>query len=256
MAPSYHTPGGHPNMEMILLDWTRMAATYCVAGAITQNGQMRVVRPLWVRHRQLPVRNVGWTPFVMDGHSRWEIFELVGPEPAVSQPPHCEDIWVRDLRPTRRLANSGQRRAILESTLACPTRPLFGSPLTPTASSAYLAPGAGERSLTTIVLTADHVQFLATLRPHTADEDLRVRLNAPGFEGRLLKLKDHFLLLQAEQASANLEGQLKCVQEAVRKMGNQVAVRVGLSRPYTPPGGEPGCWLMADGFFSFDEPMP
>jgi Transposase DDE domain len=101
-------------MEMILLDWTRMGTTYCVAGAITQNGQMRVVRPLWVRHRQSPVRNVGWTPFVMDGHSRWEIFELVGPEPAVSQPPHSEDVWVRDLKPTRRLATGDQRRAVGE----------------------------------------------------------------------------------------------------------------------------------------------
>ncbi len=243
-------------MEMILLDWTRMGTTYCVAGAITQNGQMRVVRPLWVRHRQAPVRNVGWTPFVMDGHSRWEIFELVGPEPAVSQPPHSEDVWVRDLKPTRRLANRGQRRAILESTLTCPTRPLFGSPLTPTTSSAYLAPGAGQCSLTTVLMAADRVQFFATSRPHTAAADLRVRLGAPGLEGRLLKLKDHFLLRQAEQASPNLDGQLKCVQEAVRQMGDRIAVRVGLSRPFAPDGGEPRCWLMADGFFSFADPMP
>jgi hypothetical protein len=81
-------------------------------------------------------------------------------------------------------------------------------------------------------------------------------LGAPGFEGRLLKLKDHFLLRQAEQASANLDGQLKCVQEAVRRMGERIAVRVGLSRPYAPDGGEPRCWLMADGFFSFSDPMP
>jgi hypothetical protein len=243
-------------MEMILLDWTRMGTTYCVAGAITQNGQMRVVRPLWVRHRQAPVRNIGWTPFVMDGHSRWEIFELVGPEPAASQPPHCEDVWVRDLKPTRRLAKVDQRRAVLESTLACPSRPLFGLPLTPTTSSAYLAPGAGERSLTTIELAADRVQFFATLRPHAACADLRVRLGAPDFEGRLLKLKDHFLLRQAEQASAKLEGRLKWVQEAVRQMGARIAVRVGLSRPFAPDGGEPRCWLMADGFFSFADPMP
>jgi len=243
-------------MEMILLDWTRMGTTYCVAGAVAQNGLMRMVRPLWVHHLHAPVRNVGWTPFVMDGHSRWEIFELVGPEPAISQPPHCEDVWVRDLKPTRRLANRDQRQAVLESTLACPTRPLFGSPLTRTTTSAYLAPGAGERSLTTVVMTADRVQFFATCRPHTAAVDLRVRLGTPGFEGRLLKLKDHFLLRQAEEASANLDGQLKCVQEAVRQMGERIAVRVGLSRPFAPDGGEPRCWLMADGFFSFSDPMP
>ena len=152
-------------MEMILIDWTRMGSTYCIAGAVQQGGGMRVVRPLWVRHRHAPVRNTGWSPFLMDGRSRWEAFELVGPEPAAPQPPHCEDVWVRDLKPLGRLAAVEQRRAILEATRAAANRPLFGSPLTRTTTSAYLAPGTGERSLTTVVLPAGRIQFVVSSRP-------------------------------------------------------------------------------------------
>ena len=72
----------------------------------------------------------------------------------------------------------------------------------------------------------------------------------------MLPLKDHFLLWKAEQKSANLDVQLRCVQEAVRAMGDWIAVRVGLSRPYAPAGGESACWLMADGFFSYSDPAP
>jgi hypothetical protein len=75
-------------MDMILLDWTRMGKSYCLAGVIRQNGAFRVVRPLLTQHRDAPVRNVGWSPFLMDGHSRWEVFELIHPTPADSQPPH------------------------------------------------------------------------------------------------------------------------------------------------------------------------
>jgi hypothetical protein len=40
-------------------------------------------------------------------------------------------------------------------------------------------------------------------------------------------------------------------------MGDQVAVRLGLSRAFNSRSGEPGvCWLMADGFFSLTEPQP
>src|SRR5690349_7506116 len=103
---------------MIVLDWTRMGKSYCLAGVVEQNGQLRVVRPLPARQRDAPVRNVGWSPFLMDGHSRWEVFELVGIEPAEPLPPHREDVWVRDLRPRRTLANPALRRVILQATLA------------------------------------------------------------------------------------------------------------------------------------------
>src|SRR5437868_8860700 len=38
-------------VDMILLDWTRMGRTFCVAGAVVQAGQYRVVRPLLARYR-------------------------------------------------------------------------------------------------------------------------------------------------------------------------------------------------------------
>ena len=84
-------------LEMILLDWTRMGNTYCLGGALTERGRIQIIRPLLTRFRNAPVRNVGWSAYVMDGHARWEIFELVGPSPAVPQPPHLEDLWVRSL---------------------------------------------------------------------------------------------------------------------------------------------------------------
>jgi hypothetical protein len=240
---------------MILIDWTRMGTTYCVAGAIQQDGGMRFVRPLWAHHRHAPVRNTGWSPFVMDGRSRWEAFELVGPEPASPQPPHCEDVWVRDLKPCGCLANLEQRRAILEATRAPMGRPLFGAPLTRTATSAYLPPGVGERSLTTVVFAVERVHFVVSAKPGRA-ADIRVHIEAPGFEGRLLPLKDHFLVTRAEAAAPDPDGRLRFIRETVRGMGDPIAIRVGLSRPFAPDGGEPRCWLMADGFFSLAAPMP
>jgi len=243
-------------MEMILLDWTRMGSTYCVAGAVRQAGAWRVVRPLWVKYRHAPVRNTGWSAFLMDGRSRWELFELVGPEPADPRPPHCEDTWVRDLKAVGRLADVDQRRAVLEATRAPAGRPLFGSPLTRTSTSAYLQPGTGERSLTTVVLPAPCIQFVVSDRPGRAAPDIRVRLEAPGFDGRLLPLKDHFLVTRAEAASPSMDGRLRFIRATVRGMGDPVAIRVGLSRPFAPDGGVARCWLMADGFFSLAEPMP
>ena len=42
-------------------------------------------------------------------------------------------------------------------------------------------------------------------------------------------------------------------------MGDTVAVRLGITRPFTPQEGAgrtPGlCWLMADGFFSLTDPQ-
>ena len=65
-------------MDMILLDWTRMGRSYCLAGAVLEKGDWRIVRPLPMKHRAAPVRNIGWSPFLFDGHARWEIFELIG----------------------------------------------------------------------------------------------------------------------------------------------------------------------------------
>ena len=101
-------------MDFILLDWTRMGRVYCLAGAIVQVGQYRIVRPLPGRAKDSPTPNNGWSPFLMDGHSRWEVFELVGPTPACTVAPHLEDVWVQSLRPRRS------------------RRPSFSPPRTPT----------------------------------------------------------------------------------------------------------------------------
>jgi hypothetical protein len=243
-------------VDIILLDWTRMGSTYCVAGVVVQAGQTRVVRPLPARLRTAPARNVGWSAYLMDGHTRWEVFELVHPEPAAPLPPHCEDVWVRGLNPRRRLAAPAERRAALEATMLSPDRPLFGAALTRTATSAFCPPGSGARSLATVVVPASGVQFVLSSRPERPIPDVRVRLEALGFEGRILPLKDHFLLLRAEQAAPSPEGRLEFIKGAVRAMGDPVAVRVGLSRPYPPGAASPACWLMADGFFSLADPTP
>src|SRR5262245_53896056 len=134
---------------MVLLDWTRMGKQYCLAGAVREDGRFRIVRPLVGRYQQGPVRNVGWSPFLLDGHTRWEVFELHSPTPADPQPPHLEDLWVRAMRSRRRTASTAERRAILDATLAAADRPPFGAPLESTRAGAFLQPGTGERSLTT-----------------------------------------------------------------------------------------------------------
>src|SRR5437588_262217 len=137
-------------LEMILLDWTRMGGgTYCLAGAVPQQGY-RIVRPLPVKNRSLPQRKFGWWFRSFEGHTRWEVYELVKPQSAEPRPPHVEDLWVVNLRPRGRLATSDQRRAILEATLAKSGEALCGQPLQATRAGAYLQPGIGQRSLVTV----------------------------------------------------------------------------------------------------------
>lgn len=94
---------------MVLLDWTRMGRSYCLAGVVAEQGGYRVVRPLLARYRGAPVHNVGWSAFLLDGHSRWEIFELIGPTAATIEPPHTEDLWVKAIQSRRQLASPEQR---------------------------------------------------------------------------------------------------------------------------------------------------
>jgi hypothetical protein len=245
-------------MDMVLVDWTRMGKTYCLAGVILQDGRPRVVRPLPGRQREAPVRNVGWPPFLVDGRSRWEVFELVGPSPAEPRPPHLEDVWVHSLRPRRDLAGPAQRRAILRATTTPPDQPLFGAPLTTSRATAYLAPGTGARSLAGAVVPALGIRFTASWREGVAEPDYRVSLALPGLEGRMLPVKDHVLLCQAEGAATDLDGRVRALHRAVGQMGEQVVVRLGLSRAFqAAPGRFEGvCWLMADGFFSLTDPQP
>ncbi len=244
-------------MDLILLDWTRMGKSYCLAGVVDPAGACRIVRPLLARYRSAPVRNAGWSVYQMDGHVRWEVFELVGPEPAAAEPPHLEDLWVRSLRPRRALAPIEQRRAILAATRPPPGEALFGAPLKLTRTSAYLPPGTGQRSLTTVVVPSRAVSFSVCQRAGVPEPDVRVALPVPGVGDCVLRVKDHHLLAGAERATTDLGGQEQALTRMVRQMGEDVAVRLGLSRAFA--GGAtttPQCWLMADGFFSLADPQP
>lgn len=244
-------------MDMVLLDWTRMGKMYCLAGVVQQNGQLRIVRPLPAENRAAPVRNAGWSPYLMDGHSRWEIFELIDPKPAEASPPHLEDLWVRGMKSRRSMANPALRRAILHATRTPPGEPWFGTALTMTRSCAYVAPRTGQRSLVSIVVPNGAIRFSVSWREGTPEPDTRVSLAVPELEGRSLPVKDHFLLQRAELASSAAEGRMRALSLAVNQMGAEVAVRLGLSRSFqaTPGRAESVCWLMADGLFSLNDPQ-
>ncbi len=239
-------------MDMILLDWTRMGKTYCLAGVVVEGQFVRTVRPLLARYRDAPVRNVGWSPFLIDGHQRWEVFELVEPEPAEPQPPHVEDTWVRTLRPRRCSAPAEQRRSILQALAARPGEALFGTPLQTTRAAAFLRPGTGQRSLATLVVSSAQVGFGVARREGAPEADVRVTVGVQPLANRPLPLKDHHLLLRAEKAAAgDLNALAPALTRAVRAMGERVAVRVGVSRPFCHQ-----CWLMVDGIFSVTDPQP
>lgn len=241
---------------MILLDWTRMGASYCLAGVVDHGDGYQVVRPLPALGRGGPVRNGGWRSAQLLCHGRWEIFELIDPEPAAPEPPHLEDLWVRSLRPHGKSAPPEKRRAILEATIS---RDLpFGAPLVMTSSSAYLQPGTGLRSLTTVRVSAECIHFSASRREGAAQLDYRVALNTPELGNRLLPVKDHTLLQRIEQRATDLAERVKLLDGAVREMGEAIAVRLGISRAFLSSASDPTakCWLMADGFFSWNEPQP
>jgi hypothetical protein len=243
-------------MDMVLLDWTRMGKHYCLAGAVLDGDRIVIVRPLLAKFRDAPARNVGWSAYLMDGCARWEQFELIGAEPADPQPPHVEDLWVRSLRPRGRSATPEQRRAILAATTVTPGQPVFGESLTVTHSSARLDAGAGSRSLATIAASAAGIRFSASLREGADGPDVRAALGVPPLGARLLPVKDHHLLLRAQSAATNLTALVRKLEEIVHGMGDPIAVRLGLSRPFQhdPERGPEACWLMIDGFFSFTDP--
>ena len=245
-------------MDMILLDWTRMGKTYCLAGAVRDRANYRIVRPLLAKNRNLPVRNVGWSPWQLDGHTRWEIFELIAPESAVPEPPHLEDLWVRAMRSRRILASAEERRAILTATIVKPNELIFGVPLVATRAAAYLQPGSGQRSLATLVLPSNRLTFTGSCRQGAGDNDIRVSIPLFDLGERWLPVKDHHLLAKTTRAANRLDGQIRSLSDAVQQMGQQIAVRVGLSRPFQAAAdrGTALCWLMADGFFSLSEPQP
>lgn len=245
-------------LEMILLDWTRMGGTYCLAGAVPQQGY-RIVRPLQVKNRSLPQRKFGWWFRLFERRSRWEVFELVKPAAPDPLPPHMEDLWVVSLRPRGRLASNEQRRAVLETTLAKPGEALFGTPLQATRASAYLQPGIGQRSLATVKVPATSITFAGSLREGAIEPDFRVQLPVADLGRRTLPVKDHHLLLRAKMAGPEVSQQIAALQAAIRGMGDDIAVRLGLSRAFASNDSgntASACWLMADGFFSWSDPQP
>lgn len=242
--------------EMILLDWTRMGGTYCIAGAVPQQGY-RIVRPLPVKSRSSPQRNLGWWFRLFEGHQRWEVYELVAPTQGEPQPPHMEDLWVAGLRRRGPVASLKQRRAILAATLAKPGETLFGPKLQGTRVSAFLQQGAGQRSLVTVKVPAASIVISGSWRTGSVDPDFRVQLPVPELGIRSLPVKDHHLLVRAKAAGADLARQIAAVQSAIGAMGRDVAVRLGLSRAFSSNDSTSAsaCWLMADGFFSWTDPQ-
>jgi hypothetical protein len=229
-----------------------------LAGAVREDDVYRIVRPLPARGRDFPEHKVAWSGFQLDGHTRWEVFELVGPHVTTPQPPHVEDVWVRALQPRGRLVPPVERRAILAATTVPRGTPLFGEHLAANASAVYLRPGTGSRSLATLVVPAAAVRFTGYSRQGESEPDIRVTLSLEGFANRYVPVKDHHLLWRVEQGAGGIKGQLQSLHQTVRQMGDQVAIRLGLSRPFA-PGSDLGpgyCWLMADGFFSLADPQP
>src|SRR5262245_24744844 len=123
---------------MLLIDWTRMGRLYCLAGAIYEGGHYRIVRPLAAKSHLDADRKLGWSPYLLDGHRRWEFFELIGPQSAIPDAPHLEDVWVRALEPHHCSANRDLRQAVLAATTVKPGDPLFGVHLTSSRMAAYL----------------------------------------------------------------------------------------------------------------------
>ena len=266
-------------MSFVLLDWTRMGKGYCLAGAVLDGTIVRIIRPLSIHHqraggrpggvisliRSLFVRDppadgdrtVCWPAFLMAGRSRWEVFDLVSPRPAMPHGPHLEDTWVRGLRTWNHLATPEQRRTILKATAAPTTGALFGAPLRFEGSRTFLLPGEGERSLSTWLVPAEQIRFCTGQRAReSAQPSTRVDLPLSDSDLRTLPVTDHHLLSWAEQQAPRPEEQVDALNGLVRQMGETVAVRLGLSRPFAGEGQPPVCWLMANGFFSLADPRP
>lgn len=265
-------------MSFVLLDWTRMGKGYCLAGAVLDATDMRIIRPLSIHDqrggsslggllslirsffvRDLPPegdRSVSWPAYLLTGRSRWEVLDLVSPRPATPQCPHLEDTWVRSLRPCKRLATPEQRRTILKATAAPTAGALFGAPLRVAGSKTLLLPGEGERSLSTLLVPAGQIGFHSNRRAReSAQASRRVDLPFPDLGLRTLPVTDHHLLTWAEQQAQRSGDQAEALNDLVRQMGETVAVRLGLSRPFAGEG-QPVCWLLANGFFSLTDPQP
>src|SRR5205807_10618629 len=123
-------------------------------------------------------------------------------------------------------------RAIRPASLTPAGKALFGVDLTHSYGGSYLEPGCGERSLASVVVPASEIHFTALWRDGADQPDYRVSLPLPGLDRRIIPVKDHFLLCRAEKACHDLDAQLRFLADAVRAMGREVIVRLGLSRAF------------------------
>jgi hypothetical protein len=242
-------------VDLILLDWTRMGKCFCLAGVVVDGPRLYVVRPLPVAQRGVAAQFLGWPADRCDGFQRWQVIEMVEPEPAGAKPPHVEDAWVRELRPHDRFAPAELRRAILTAT-ALNNEPLFGTALHASRATAFANPGTGQYSLTTVTVPAQDISFRGMRREGSGEVRLRVTLPVRQLGQRTLPVTDHPLLTRAATVAPEPERQAEWLTATVRGLGETVAVRLGLSRPYFWPDAnpEPQCWLMADGFFALADP--
>src|SRR5438094_53856 len=74
----------------------------------------------------------------------------------------------------------------------------------------------------------------APWRTGSAEPAGRVELPLPDLGKRWLPVKDHHLLQKAEHASNEVARRLDILHAAVQHIGEQVAVRLGLSRAFPP----------------------
>jgi hypothetical protein len=135
---------------------------------------------------------------------------------------------------------------------------LFGQAFLPSHGAVSFPPGGGDRSLATLVVDRRSLTFSGVTRGGRAEPDYRVTLDVPGLGPRSLAVVDHFLLRAAELGGDEVTARLRELERIVGQMGERIAVRVGLTRPFAPAGGQSApavCWLMADGFFSLSDPQ-
>jgi hypothetical protein len=129
--------------------------------------------------------------------------------------------------------------------------------LTTTRTGAYINANSGVRSLASVVVLGRSVAFRVTACEGRGEADYRVEMDLPEVGRRILPLTDHFLLERAELAGESPLARQCALELAVRQMGEQVVVRLGLTRPFASSCQAEGvCWLMADGFFSYTNPQP
>ena len=121
-----------------------------------------------------------------------------------------------------------------------------------------MLPNEGVRSLTSVAVRQQQIELFVQRRNYKPDVDFRVRLHVPELEGLVIPFKDHFLLNRAEQAATTDAERLASLKTALAETGEPLIVRLGVSRPYAQQGSSslPVCWLMADGFFSANDPQP